>query len=422
MLDYLRLFLQLIFAVSVMYILLDCKEKLKNNRFKMGLYALAVIVCDAFVFSHLGYTRFLSLYPLLVQLPVFLAFVYLSKFKPIKVFFVHLTVIAITLSITAMGLFVAYYFSLGEEAVSITCYILYLPVWYAIYRYLRPTILYALRKMDKGWIGFCIIPLSYAMLLYSVSSFNLDVLEAKPVTLSVVFYFVLVFASYYMILRYFRLNREQLMLQNEQDLLITQVSAAQTHLEALKESQEKTVLYRHDMRHHLKLIDGYLADNNKPAARKYIAEVGNVIEGTVIEQYCNNYTVNLILSSHIKKANNEGIHVYTQIDLPEKNIVSDMDLCVVFSNVIENAINACKAVSSVIDRKLSIICKNRSDKLFIQVTNSFSGNVTFVHDMPVTTEADHGLGIKSIVAVTQKYGGVYSFAAEDGVFNTSLIL
>ncbi len=422
MLDYFRLFLQLVFAISVMYMLLDCKEKLKKNRYKIGIFAIAVIISDALIFHRLGYTRFLKLYPLLVQLPVLLAFVYVSRFKLIKVLFVHLTVIAITLSITVAGLIVAYYFGLSKEAVSIVCYIMYLPVWYIVYRFLRPTILYTLRSTDKGWIGFCIIPLAYTMLLYSVSSFNLDVIEAEPVTLNAVLYFVLVFASYYMILRYFRLNREQLALQNEQDLLKSQVLAAQTHLDALKESQEKTIIYRHDMRHHLKLIDGYLADNNKAAAQKYIVEVGNAIEETVIEQYCNNYTVNLILSSHIKKANNEGINVYTQIDLPEKSTVSDMDLCVVFSNVIENAINACKEVSSVIDRKLSIICKSRSDKLFIQVTNSFAGNVEFAHDMPVTTVADHGLGIKSIVAVAQKYGGVYSFAAEDGVFNTSLIL
>jgi hypothetical protein len=422
MLDYLRLFLQLVFAISVMYMLLDCKEKLKKNRRKIGIYALVVILCDALAFYRLGYTRFLSLYPLFVQLPVFLAFVYLSKFKFIKVFFVHLTVVAITLTITAIGLIVAYYFGYSKVVLNLVSYILYLPVWYLIYKYLRPTFLYTLRSTNKGWIGFCVIPLAYTMLLYTVSTYNLDALEAKPITMNVVFYFALVFASYYMILRYFRLNREQMTLQNEQDLLIAQVSAAQTHLEALKESQEKTVIYRHDMRHHLKLLSGYLADNNREAAQKYISDVGNAIEETVVEQFCENYTVNLILSSHIKKANNEGIKVYTQIELPEKSPVSDMDICVVFSNVIENAINACRDVPNSDDRKLSIMCKNRGDKLFIQVTNSFNGDVKFDHDLPVTTVEDHGLGIKSILAVSQKYGGVYSFAAEDGVFSTCLIL
>ena len=119
---------------------------------------------------------------------------------------------------------------------------------------------------------------------------------------------------------------------------------------------------------------------------------------------------------------NENIKIYTQIELPEKSGISDMDLCVVFANVIENAINACKCISNMEERSLSIICKNRGDKLLIQITNSYDGSVEFFYDLPISAIENHGFGIKSIVAVVQKYEGVYSFAASDGVFSTNLIL
>jgi sensor histidine kinase regulating citrate/malate metabolism len=48
--------------------------------------------------------------------------------------------------------------------------------------------------------------------------------------------------------------------------------------------------------------------------------------------------------------------------------------------------------------------------------------VEFADDLPVSTKENHGLGTKSIAAIAQKYGGVYSFTAEDGVFTTSIIL
>lgn len=121
----------------------------------------------------------------------------------------------------------------------------------------------------------------------------------------------------------------------------------------------------------------------------------------MVEQYSSNYTLNLILSSYITKAKNEDIKVFTQIELPETSAVSDMDLCVIFSNVIENATNACKGILNIENRSLSIICKSRSDKLFIQITNSFDGNVEFDHDLQVSTDENHGFGIKSIVAVVQ---------------------
>jgi sensor histidine kinase regulating citrate/malate metabolism len=100
------------------------------------------------------------------------------------------------------------------------------------------------------------------------------------------------------------------------------------------------------MRHHLNLINSYLVDNNKEAAQKYITEVERSIEGAVVEKYCSNYTVNLMLSSYIAKAKNEKITVEAQIDLPEKNAVSDMDMCIIFANAIENAITSCKDIHS----------------------------------------------------------------------------
>ena len=99
-----------------------------------------------------------------------------------------------------------------------------------------------------------------------------------------------------------------------------------------------------------------------------------------------------------------------------------MDLCVIFANAIENATNACKKIPSIEDRTLSIICKTRNEKLLIQIANSYAGEIRFVDDMPVRTMENHGLGTKSIAAVAQKYGGIYSFTAHDNVFHTCIIL
>lgn len=422
MMHYIRSLLSLIFAISVMYMLLDCEIRHKRNRYLLGLYATVVLICDGFVLLNYGYTHFMKLYPLLVHLPVFLAFVFVSKFKPIKVFFVHWTLVAITTSFSLVGLIISYFFGSSSEIVIIVCYIMYLPIWLVIFKYIRPPFLYMMRNADKGWIGFCMIPISYSVLLYSASMYSLDKVIIGNILRNTVLIFILTLSAYFLILRFFKQTREQLTLQNEQHLLMTQVAAAQIHYEALEESQEKTMLYRHDMRHHLNLINSYLIDNNNEAAQKYIAEVEKTIEGAVVEKYCSNYTVNLILSSYIAKAKNEQITVETQIDLPEKNTVSDMDLCVIFANALENAISACKGINGANDRIIKIVSKVNNNQLYLQIANSFDGTIMFVDDMPISTEENHGLGTKSIAAVAQKYGGVYSFTAEDRVFKASIIL
>lgn len=422
MMDYIRSALSLIFAISVMYMLLDCEIRYKRDRYLLGLYAAVVISIDGFILINYGYIFFMKLYPLLVHLPVFLAFVSLSKFKTIKVFFVHWTLVAISTSFSLIGLIVSYFFDSSRVVVNVVSYILYLPAWLIIYRHIRPTFLYMLRNTNKRWVAFSLIPLSYCVILYSYGRYNLDEVDIQRSLISAVLLFSLAFSAYFMIFRFFKQTREQLILLDEQNVLISQVTAAQLHFEALEESQEKTVIYRHDMRHHLNLIDSYLADNNREAAQKYIAEVERTIDDAVVEKYCSNYTVNLILYSHITHAKKEDIEVETQIDLPEQNTVSDLDLCVIFGNVIENAINACKDIFTINYRFIKIVCKNKNNKLFIQISNSYEGIIQFADDMPVNTRENHGLGTKSIVAIAQKYGGVYSFTAVDGVFTTSIIL
>lgn len=422
MMDYFRLLFSLIFAISVMYLLLDCTEKLKKYRYAVGIYAAVVFICDAVALYKMGYTAFMKFYPLLIHVPVYLGFACISSFKPIKVFFVHWTLVAITTSFTCVAIIISYFFHLNKTLTNCIVYILYLPSWFAIHKFVRPTFLYMMRNAEKGWFSFCLIPIAYSTLIYSSGMYSMDTVITGALVEHAVLFFILGFTAYYMIFKLFKQTRQQFIMQSEQNLLITQVSAARAHLDALKESQQRTTLYRHDMRHYLSLIDACLSDNNKEAAQKYIADVENAIKDTVVERYCSNYTVNLILSSYIAKAVNADIQVETKIDLPEKSPISDMDLCVIFANAIENATNACKKIPSIEDRMLSIICKTRNDKLLIQFANSYAGQIRFVDDMPVSPVENHGLGTKSIAAVAQKYGGIYSFDARDNVFNTYIIL
>ncbi len=422
MLDYIRSLLAFIFAISVMYMLLDCEIKHQKNRYLLGLYVTILLICNVLVLYNFGYIFFMKLYPLLVHFPVFLAFVFVSRFKPIKVFFVLCTLIAFSTSFSVVGLIISYFFGSSREVVNIVSYMLFIPTGLIIYQYIRPSFLYMMRNTDKGWLGFSIVPLSYSVLIYSIGMYNLDTVNIGPLLKNAVLLFILAFSAYYMIIRFFKQTQEQLTLQTEQDLLIKQATAAQHQLAALQESQEMTIIYRHDMRHHLNLISAYLAENNPAAAQNYINEVEKTIASAVVEKYCSNYTVNLILYFYIAKAKDALIAVETQIDLREQNPVSDMDLCVIFANALENAMNACQRIPNANDRCLKIFCQTKSDKLFIQIANSYTGTVTFDDDMPVSTEENHGLGTKSIAAVAHKYDGLFSFTAEDGIFKTNIIL
>ena len=422
MLDYIRSALSLVFAISLMYVFLDCEIKLKRNRYLLYIYIASVIVLDCLIFLNWGYPFFMKWYPILVHFPVFLGFVFLSKFNVTQVFFILCTFIAVSTSFSMIGLTIAFFLDYTKDAANIICFALYIPTWLLFYKYVRPPFLYMMRTTDKGWLGFSMIPISYSALLYSVGEYNInDVISRFSVKYGIML-FILVFFAYFLILRFFKQSKEQHILQEQQNVLHSEVVAAKLHFKALEESQEKTLVCHHDMRHHLHLLNAFLTDNNNDAAQNYISEINKSIDEAIVEKYCENYVVNLILYSYIADAKKEGISVETQINLGEDNSVTDMDLCVIFSNIIENATNASKLVPNPQDRFIKIVCKSKNEKIYIQITNSYQGDVKFKDNLPVSAFKNHGLGTKSLVAISQKYGGVYSFTAEDGIFTTRIIL
>ena len=142
------------------------------------------------------------------------------------------------------------------------------------------------------------------------------------------------------------------------------------------------------------------------------------------------------------------IRFLTLPDISQKDIADykPTDLCSLFANALENAINACKLVqtartsinnsySSISDtasdynsgctsdygevnsnRIITVKVFDKNNKLCINITNTYAVEPIFVNNTPVSDKAGHGIGIRSIISVIEKYNGVYDFFTEDGVF------
>jgi len=66
MLNLIRSLLTLIFAISLIYMLLDFEVKHKKNLYLLGMFGIIVLICDGFVWLNFGYASFVELYPLLI--------------------------------------------------------------------------------------------------------------------------------------------------------------------------------------------------------------------------------------------------------------------------------------------------------------------------------------------------------------------
>lgn len=233
--------------------------------------------------------------------------------------------------------------------------------------------------------------------------------EFMPFVCSVAYLFFLVRTS--------RAQQVYHWLEQTQAILNMQIEQAVREIAALRESQEKTSVYRHDMRHHMQYLSSCIENGQLKQAQIYIQEICSEIAANRVTVFCENEAANLIFSTFAKRADDSGILMQVRAEIPQLISVSENDLCVLLSNALENALHACK------DEKekghagiIEVVVYVENEKLFLQITNTCGEDITFAGGIPVTNRSGHGIGVRSICAIVERYEGIYAFLVENGQF------
>ena len=181
----------------------------------------------------------------------------------------------------------------------------------------------------------------------------------------------------------------------------------------------------HDQRHHLAQLLQRIENEDFEGAKKYLIEnmhAKNYVSELV--QYCNNYTINCLLTFYLNMAHKENIHTDCQVYIPEKLNIEEMELGGLYANIIENAIEACRLVEEE-RRNITIRSRYESGTLQIKVDNSCSKDMVGSsndNEFFKTKKANGGLGLKNVMEIVNKYKGILDFDCRDGIYTTRIIL
>ncbi len=212
-------------------------------------------------------------------------------------------------------------------------------------------------------------------------------------------------------------GRMRSQLEQIQEVLNLQVAQAVREIRALRESWQKTRAYRHDLRHHMQYLLSCIENERYEQAQGYIREICLEIESNQVITFCENEAANLIFSAFAGRARDSGVPIKIQAALPQNIAISESDLCVLLSNALENALHACqKRVEKGLPGTMEVSAYEKKGKFFLQIVNSCDADIPFEHGIPVTSYPGHGIGVWSICAIVEKYGGIYSFAVKDDKF------
>ncbi len=215
--------------------------------------------------------------------------------------------------------------------------------------------------------------------------------------------------------------------QYEMEMLKTQLQAYANQLNVVLRGEEKIKALRHDIKHHLSELMLLANKHDVAEIQKYIDEMNSFLKNPNEIVASGNLEIDSVLNFMLQKAKKELKTVDIKVMLPEK-VRHSFDINVMLGNLLENAI---KAAGKTENKYLSVHIKLKRGILKVKIENSFESSYILRKEQnrkdtilkttkPFTKQ--HGIGLKNVKKIVEKYNGTMAVTAQKGIFCVNLLL
>ena len=299
------------------------------------------------------------------------------------------------------------------------CWLFVLLAWYPASHAARTMI--ADDNFAQTWYIFWIVPSIFIVLnIFMVPTYRSTLytgrILAGYIVISLVLLAILVL-FYAMFLAMAMLNRNA-RLQQENHFLSLQKERYANLQTAIEETRQA----RHDMRHHFLRLSSMAERGDLDEIKKYLSNMMEKMSGMSLH-FCENQAADSIISHYAALAAKEEISFKAAIELPAEIPTDEIDLCLVLSNLLENAVEASIRTEKS-RRKINLEVRlHHTHLILIQVENAFSGQIQEKNEVFQSSKRDgNGIGIESVRRISEKNGGSSSFQYKNGIFTAKIIL
>ena len=271
----------------------------------------------------------------------------------------------------------------------------------------------------KAWL----LPFSGTFII-CVYNFDLsiDVVRTPRFILTRIWLLVMTFMVYSILLEAFDIIRQQAMLRERADQQETLLAIQHTQYQQLSRHIEEVREARHDLRQHLNLIEHYLQSGKTEDLNTYIEQYRMTLPPDTARTWCENYAVNTIISYYGEEARKASVDFSVRIQLPPSLPLGEPQLCSIFGNLLENALDACRECTDSAPF-IRICAQEDAGHIVIAVDNTCCHPPIEENGRFRSTKHDgFGTGTASIRSIAERYQGLVDFRYEDGIFYASVML
>ena len=236
----------------------------------------------------------------------------------------------------------------------------------------------------------------------------------------VVFTYASILMAYQMVLDYVVRGSAVLMYKTKVDTYEEQLKHQVRNFDKQMQYISTMRKLKHDFKSFEKVMKELLTNGNLVEASSLLNQASKTGEETfeIYHEFSNNSLIQAILNSAYLDGINGGINFQAEVTIPEDLYIEKLDLCRILTNLVDNALEACKLV---VEDNRQIIVKGHLNRnwFVLEVRNTFNGNVSTDGGKIKSIkgcEIEAGLGLGIVEDTLATYKGIMDVSWEDQVF------
>lgn len=195
------------------------------------------------------------------------------------------------------------------------------------------------------------------------------------------------------------------------------------HLDEIMLKQKELRRFKHDMNNQLLAIQGYFHEGDTTGGEAYVSSLLQHLQTPTAMIKTGNSALDAILSTKKALAESKGITVDMDVQISNCLSLEPVDVCVIFGNVLDNAIEACDRIVKG-EKRIQLMLVQREGKLLCRLTNTAS-TIDTSKPLYTTSKSDkerHGYGLVNLRESLAKYDSEPVIEYKDGIFSLKFVV
>lgn len=224
--------------------------------------------------------------------------------------------------------------------------------------------------------------------------------------------------------RYRRLKEEDLLLQEQ----VQEQGYIRKKIEYTEKYQEQIRTLRHDMAGKLMILKSFLDGGRYKDASKFLSEMDIELSSGAVKYSTGNAVTDVVINEAAAICEKKSCIFDCDFSFTEDKGITAIDMAIILNNLLDNAIEAITSIPAD-ERYIRLSGASKANFYLIRIENSYDGEVIRNNDNGIIskkkTDPDlgpHGIGLKSVASIAEKYLGAVDIKTEDRTFEVKVML